>query len=427
MSSIDPYITLIVTSLVIIISYFFSQFSKKTNIPSVLLLIGFGAGLRQLADAFEVGIANHLGTPLELLGIVGLTMIVLEAALDLELKREKANLIIISFFSALVGLLTASGGIAWALYYLFETDFFTALVYAVPFGIMSSAIIIPSLGKLAGEKKEFLIYESTFSDILGIMLFYFLLGNQNAEGAGAVFSNVSFNILATILLSLLVGYIMVVLLQKLKGEVKLFLLIALLILLYAIGKKLHLSSLLMILTFGLLLNNHKLFFRGKLANWIHDEKLEQVKKNFHVITLESAFVVRTFFFVVFGVTIDFASLADIQTALLGLGIIVLIYALRFLTLVLFTRKSMFPTLFIAPRGLITILLSFGIPSTFVLKELNAGTMLYVILGSSLVMTFALMTSSKSNVEQLTLGDLEELDKRIEQLDKKDRMEQGQLE
>ena len=416
MSSIDPYIALMAVSLVVITSYFFSQFSKKTNIPSVLLLIAFGAGLRQLADAFGIGFVDKLGTPLELLGIVGLTMIVLEAALDLKLQKEKSRLIATSFFSALIGLFATSFGIAWALNHFYGSPFFTALVYAVPFGIMSSAIIIPSLGKLASAKKEFLIYEGTFSDILGIMLFYFLLGNQEADGAGAVVSNVSLNILATVLLSLLVGYIMVILLQRLRGEVKLFLLIALLILLYAIGKKLHLSSLLMILTFGLLLNNYELFFRGKIAKWIDGEKLALVEKNFHIITLESAFVVRTFFFVVFGMTIDFASLADWQTALVSLGILALIYSLRFLTLGIFNRKGILPALFIAPRGLITILLSFGIPKSFQLEELSAGTMLYVILGSSLIMTFALMSESKEeDVQQLQLGELEELDQRIERM------------
>ncbi len=415
MFTLDPYIVLIDISLIVIASYFFSQFSKKTNIPSVLLLIGLGIGLRQLAEAFEIKIAGRLeGTPLELLGIVGLTMIVLEAALDLKLKKEKMSLILISLASALVGLVITSLGIAYLFQYLFEADFFTAMVYAVPFGIMSSAIIIPSLGKLAPYKKEFLIYESTFSDILGIMFFYFLLGNQEAEGIGEVIGNVSWNIGLTVLLSLLVGYVMVILLQRLTGEVKLFLLISMLILLYSIGKLQHLSPLLMVLTFGLLLNNYELFFRGRLAKWVDGEKLEQVEKNFHVITLESAFVVRTFFFVVFGITIDFSSLADGNTALLGLGMLGLIYASRVLHLGALARKHFMPALFIAPRGLITILLSFGIPSTLQLEGMNGGAMLYVILGSSVVMTAALLSSPKSSVEELTLGDLKELDKRIEE-------------
>ena len=46
------------------------------------------------------------------------------------------------------------------------------------------------------------------------------------------------------------------------GHVKLFLLMAILLLLYAVGKMFHLSSLVMILIFGVILNNYKLFFSG---------------------------------------------------------------------------------------------------------------------------------------------------------------------
>ena len=54
-------------------------------------------------------------------------------------------------------------------------EFIQALVYALPLSIMSSAIIIPSVANLSNYKKEFLIYESTFSDILGIMVFYMII------------------------------------------------------------------------------------------------------------------------------------------------------------------------------------------------------------------------------------------------------------
>jgi len=75
--------------------------------------------------------------------------------------------------------------------------------------------------------------------------------------------------------------VMVLLLQKLKAKVKLFFLIAVLVLLYATGKMFHLSSLLIIMVFGLVLNNYNLFFSGKLSQLIKENSLKEITEDFH--------------------------------------------------------------------------------------------------------------------------------------------------
>src|SRR5690606_36076136 len=139
-----------------------------------------------------------------------------------------------------------------------------------------------------------MIYESTFSDILGIMLFYFLLDQAGNESTGAIIKNVSLKIFLTVALSLIVSYLLILLVQQIRDKAKLFLLISMLILLYAVGKLFHLSSLIVILVFGLVLNNHERFFRGPLNRWINHEVLHGITEEFHTVTLETAFVVRTF-------------------------------------------------------------------------------------------------------------------------------------
>ena len=92
---------------------------------------------------------------------------------------------------ALLGLLASTAFCAAIIYYLVEgMSWMSAIVYATPLSILSSAIIIPSVGNLTQEKKEFHVYESTFSDILGIMQFYFLQGiheSSNAQQAALEF------------------------------------------------------------------------------------------------------------------------------------------------------------------------------------------------------------------------------------------------
>lgn len=87
MEVVSPYSLIIASSIVLILSFFFGEVARKTNIPSVLLLIVLGIGLKFGLDAMDMGDYNFFPI-LEILGIVGLIMIVLEAALELELKEE---------------------------------------------------------------------------------------------------------------------------------------------------------------------------------------------------------------------------------------------------------------------------------------------------------------------------------------------------
>ena len=413
----NPYIIIIGLALVIIISFLFDKVSKKTSIPSVLMLIAFGIGIRQGLDYFHIESGDQLFGTLELLGIIGLIMIVLEAALDLELRADKAPVILKSLGVALVALIASSLTIAYLIQQLIIPDFFTSLLYAVPLSIMSSAIIIPSVAGLMPSKKEFLIYESALSDILGIMFFYFLLGNAETTSVSQIVTDVVVNIVVTIVVSVIVSYLLVLLFQNITGHIKLFLLISVLIALYAVGKLFHLSSLMIILVFGLVLNNNKIFFKGKLAKLIDQSILGTIVHEFHTITLETAFVVRTFFFVVFGITLDLLSLVNIETSLISLGVVAILFAVRFITLKLFAMKSIFPELLIAPRGLITILLFFAIPIEFQVASFDKGILLYTILLTALIMMAGLMGKKEQaeDVKALEFTDWEELDKEIEKL------------
>ncbi len=395
MEILSSYNLIIASSIILILSFFFGEVSKKTNIPSVLMLIFLGIILKISLDAMHLGEEFDFFPILEVLGIIGLIMIVLEAALELELKREKYIPIAKAFFIALIGLLLSIWVAALILHeFIPDMSMKSAWLYATPLSILSSAIIIPSVTGLREDKKEFHIYESTFSDILGIMVFYYLTGQIETAGHAAEHSGglASFmgNIVLTIVISLVASYVIVLVFQNIKSHVKLFLLIAVLLLLYALGKKMHLSSLIIILVFGLLMTNMKLFFRGFLQKWLDYKQAYHIYEGLHVVTMETAFVVRTFFFVVFGMTISLASLVSVNVALVSLLIILSIYAIRFVTLRLFIGKDILPQLFVAPRGLITVLLFYAIPKEAEVATFDAGILLFIIIGTSLIMTFAMI-------------------------------------
>lgn len=403
MEVINPYTAIIALSLIIIISYFFNIISQKTNIPSVLMLIALGLLLKQGMNFLNLSTDDSLFDVLEVLGIVGLIMIVLEAALDLKLSKEKWPIIWKSFSVALLSLALTTFGAAYILNYFIIDNFFNAIIYAVPLSIMSSAIIIPSVGGLSETKKEFMVYEGTFSDILGIMVFYFLLENAAAESTNTVLGNIFSNISITLILSIAISYALVLVFQKMTSQVKLFMLIAVLMILYSVGKLFHLSSLIIILIFGLILNNYSIFFGGVMRKWIDKAKIGEVLEDFHLVTIETAFVVRTFFFVLFGITISLASLLDLDVALISFALLALIYALRYLIVKLFLQKDIYPQVLLTPRGLISILLFFAIPEEFHEEAFDSGILLYIIIISCVIMALALVISGKNvvPVEEIT--------------------------
>jgi len=392
----DSFALIILASAIVIVSYFFNIFSNKTKIPTVLMLIGLGLLIKQVMEFSGYTMPRVLRV-LEILGNVGLIMIVLEAALDLELSRKKWPLIWKSFSTAFLCLFACAFVISFIIGYFIPTDPINSLIYAIPLSIMSSAIIIPSVGNLAPHNKEYMVYESTFSDILGIMFFYFLIGNVDAPNAQTVIFDVFGNILITVLLSVTISYALVLVFQKIRTQVKLFLLIAVLMMLYSVGKLFHLSSLIIILIFGLVINNHQLFFRGFLKKYIQIPSVNEILHNFHLITMETAFVVRTFFFVIFGLSISLASLYDLKNTIISTLIVLSLYLVRYVFLKLFLGKGISTLVMIAPRGLITILLFYAIPVEHKIEGFSESILLFVILSTSIIMSISLMSSSKEEI------------------------------
>src|SRR5690606_22956261 len=161
MFSDNPYNDVIAVCLVILVSYFFGIIARRTNIASVLLLILLGIGLQFGLEAADIPLGRNMFNMLQVLGIVGLIMIVLEASLDLTLTREKRPLIVRSFRIALLALIGETYLLTWITNPFNIHDFSTALVYAVPPSTMSTCIILPRVVVLPETKKEFMIYEST--------------------------------------------------------------------------------------------------------------------------------------------------------------------------------------------------------------------------------------------------------------------------
>jgi short subunit fatty acids transporter len=81
-------------------------------------------------------------------------------------------------------------------------------------------------------------------------------------------------------------------------------------------------------------------------------------------------------------------------ALISLLIVATIYAIRFVILKVFIGKDILPQLFVAPRGLITVLLFYAIPEEAQVVNFESGILLFVIIATSLIMTWAMIKDKK---------------------------------
>ncbi len=389
----DYNIVIVSLSICIVLSYLFNEIAKRTNIPSVLMLIVAGIILGQVLKFFPEYNVDFFPS-LKILGTIGLIMIVLEGALDLELTKEKSGLIGKATLLAVLGIIGSILFIAPIFHFLLNMDIGLSLLYATPLAVISSAIVLPSVVSLNEYDKELLIYESCISDIIGIMVFNLILSIMQTQEVRGSISDFGIEFLITIAVSFVIGIGLVLLFKFLNAKVKLFFFISILILIYALGKMIHLSPLVMILMFGLILKNHKLFFIGPLKNLMTRMEFKKMEKDFHIISRETAFVLRTFFFIVFGLTINLLSLINFEVIIISLMVFISIYLVR-IVLLRVSEKEGSPILaYVAPRGLITILLFYSIPKELLSETFQPGVLLWVIILTSIYMTYGLIKHVK---------------------------------
>ena len=403
----NTLLILFVFPLLIVFSYLFDRFARKTKFPAVILLMFTGILFRLLSSAYGFIQLGFLDNLIPVLGTVGLILIVLEGALELKISKEKLPLLLKGFIAALVILLLNIAALQWVFSSLFEMSAQVAVLSAIPLAIISSAVAIPSAGGLLEKEREFVVYESTFSDILGIMIFNYAL-RQFEVGEGLLNSSslvaLLFQIIGVVVISIGITYILFKLLRQIEHHVKFFLILALLILVYAFGKLFHLPALVTIFIFGIFLSNVKSLLPKFLKNYLDLDHTEKELHEFHLLTAESTFLVRTFFFLFFGFSIQLSTFNSIQPLIYGVIIILIMLALRYLYFSATTVQiKPSPLVYLSPRGLISILLFLQLKDvSFVdlsLSPIDERVLLIVILGTMLVMLLGTLKKSKASQQE----------------------------
>jgi len=342
--------------------------------------------VKQACHTFEITVPD-LNPLLPVLGTVGLILIVLEGSLELDVDKTKFPMIKKSIVVAFIPMIILAMLLGFFFQYVGNYTLKDSITYAIPFCVISSAIAIPSVKAIHSRVREFVVFETSLSDILGVLLFNFVALNAviNTDSLIEFFVQIVvitvLSFIATIGLSLL--------LTKVDHHIKYSPIIIIIILFYGVSKIYHLPGLVFIIIFGLLLGNIKRISTLKFFRKMHYKAIEVEVKKLHELSVEAAFLVRALFFLLFGFLMHTKDVLNADTILYALGIVAAIIIIRLVQLLIY-KIPLIPILFIAPRGLITILLFVAIVPEPVGTIVSKALVIQVIVLTALVMMIGLM-------------------------------------
>ena len=385
------YQAILTASLFLLLAFGIEHLGRWSGIPSVVILIVTGLVGRPALNFLGIEFTG-LDTAVPVIGTIGLILIVLEGAFEIELRRDRVKLAAWASLSAVVGLLICMFLFALLASIAFNLTLVQSLLVAIPFSVISSAVAIPSSSFLPLQGREFIVYESSISDILGILFFFTVL---NSDGSvGSIFSSLMGDGLLSILLGAVCAIALLLILLRIEGHVRFTPLLATLFALYAVGKLWHLSPLLMVLLFGLAINNLRLFTGLPVLRGLLDNEFEKTLAEFKSLTTELTFAVRGFFFIILGYWTDWTALADPVAWLIAVVVLAVIFFSRSFWMRL-SRIGMGAALtWIAPRGLITVLLFLSAKETVELPSSMDGAVLLVVFASALMVAVGRILWSK---------------------------------
>ena len=380
----------------ILLAYFLDLSSSFTRIPSVLSFLFLGWVIQKGVDLSGIQVPD-LNEILPIIGTIGLVLIVLEGSLELQLRQDRVPLIKKAFFMAGVPMVVFAGALAWFLRSSGEGDWRSALLNSLPLAIISSAIAIPSAKRLTAANSEFVTYESSFSDILGVIFFNFFALNETVSGEAITgfVRDLGFVLIAS---GLAVG-ILSLLLSRLKHHVKSVPILVMTVGVYAALKVFHLPALIFVMLFGLFLSNNGRIENLRFLKRFNLARLRDESEPFHQIVVEIAFVVRATFFILFGYLLKTEDVLNFSSLPFALGMVGTLFGIRALFL-RFSGKPLHPLLFVAPRGLITVLLFVSITPDLRVSLISSSLIIQVILLTAFLMMLGLLKSDRTSVSEV---------------------------
>ena len=381
---------------IVLLSYLFDITFKYSKIPGVILLIALGIILQVIVNYTGLEIPN-MRPILPILGTLGLIFIVMEASLEIKFERKKMRGLMKGVVASVVTTIFFVSILTFAVVKIWKLPWAATLLSVIPLGIISSAVAISSSGLLSRNQKEFVTFESAASDIFGILLFDFIILHHKSVVSGLV--SFTFKGLIIIIIAIVLTIILAWLLYRINYHVNYIIILTSVIMAYSLAKMIYLPGLFLVIVFGLSLANSQLINHTFINNFVDFDKFSKDIDSFKKILAELTFIVRSFFFIMFGFYSDLAGLVNPRSLALAAVITALIFLLRWVLFPLFIGKESGKLIWFAPRGLITILLFMSLPDMFRIDVIDEEVVTLVILMSIFVMMIGNILPDKKETSE----------------------------
>lgn len=327
-------ITILVIGLLIFLGHVLTALFQRTKVPDVLVLMVAGI---LLGPVFRVVSPADLGKVGQVFTTVALVVILFEGGIHLNLRQLAAaagGALVITVATSAVTLLL----LAHLADFLLPLEFPGALLVGVLLSGTSASVVVPlirSLG-LTGRAGTILFLESALTDVLVIVLtlgflqaflaFYQGSGATLAGGGGAL----AWQVVRAFLLAALIGtggalFWSAVLERIRRFPDTVFTTLAYVFILYGITELAGYSGAIAALAFGVTLANVPLIPTRAGKGGLFRVRLTPFAEHERAFFSEIVFVVKTFFFVLLGVSTTFT---DVRVVLAGLILAVAAFAAR---------------------------------------------------------------------------------------------------
>lgn len=379
--------------ILVFLAHLFSGIFSRTRVPDVIMLILIGICVGPVLGLVTPANFGDIGP---VFTTITLIIILFESGLALKLNMLRTALGHVMALAALSFFITM--GVVAGLAILFtDLEVLPAFILGAIVGSTSEAIIIPMVKqlKVKEETQTLLSLESTINDVLSIVLTVALV--QAYSSGSFQFWSVSGQLLASFFVAIIIGCLGAFLwsavlhrIHVLKNAI--FTTPAFVFIIYGLVEILGFSGAIAALAFGITIGNIEKInlpiFRKKESEPVG---LNQIEKIFFS---EVAFLLKTFFFIYLGISLELVTSWFIVLALI---FTVVAYLLRIPAVKTSIRKA-FPEKDLSviavmlPKGLAAVVLASiplqqGVVGGEIIKNITYGIIVFSIIITSIMVLF----------------------------------------
>ena len=324
----DSAIVIAVVGLLIFAAHFFEAIFRQTRIPDVLPLVIIGLLLGPL---FNIATPTHFGSIGPIFTTITFIFILFEAGTGLNVSTIRKTYRDTLVLCSITFILTIAA-VGVGAYFMTDMGIINSLILASSIGAIASTIIAPMLNKLKmhSEGKAVLLLESSIGDVLSVIaVISFIeiahLGDISKLDIGLTVGKIIASFILAAILGILSALLWSFILNRIRNlQNSIFTTAAFVFIVFGLAEWLGYSGAVAALAFGITVGNIRQLAIFPIRNHtgIKPSELTTVERAFFS---EIAFLLRTFFFIYMGISLQLASLWII---IVGLLLTLIIYIVR---------------------------------------------------------------------------------------------------